>query len=807
MHHAYRAIKLLLVFIVLPSLSFAANVLSGTVIDEKGRAVEGAIVEISDIKSGAATDSAGHYIIKNLPRGRYVVSAHLLGYNTMSRTVTIDGDAHADFTLRESVVEKNTVVVTGTSLATEERKSITPIQSISIKEMHENASTNVIDAITRIPGVSAVTTGPSISKPVIRGLGYNRIITLQDGVRQEGQQWGDEHGIEIDDYNVTRIEVLKGPASLAYGSDALAGVVNIISDPAIPSNTIAGNISVNYQTNPGLAAAHAHIGGNKNGITWYAYGTGKVSHDYQNKYDGYVFDSRFKNQNYGASIGTNKSWGSSHLSYTSFHLQTGLPEGNRDSATGKLVKEEVVNGTVENVITTDADGKSYDLHTPYQRIDHEKLVWDNNLYLKNAGRLGLVLGYQSNHRREYADITDPNTAGLSLLLQTGTYNFRYYLPTVQGWQLSTGLNGMLQWNKNQGSDFLVPDYELADGGVYGMAHKDWDKWSVSGGLRFDVRTLTGYGKVMEVAYQSTMVMQEVARAFTANYTNLSGSLGTAYNAGKRTIVKFNAASGYRAPNIAELSANGVHEGTIRYEIGSYDLHAEHSFQADLGASWSSEHLLINVAVFDNYVADYIYIRKLLTGSGADSIPVYNNASGFAAYQYTQGNANLYGGELYADFHPHPLDWLHLENTFSYVRGHLTQSVAGTDNLPYMPAARWLVELRAQKRALGNWLHNAYAKIGLDVNGAQNNVFTAYGTERPAAGYTLLNAGIGTDVVGKNHKTLFTITLAGQNLTDVAYQNALSRLRYADVNNVTGRLGLFNMGRNFSILLSVPLDIR
>ncbi|MGN6567591.1 MAG: TonB-dependent receptor, partial [Flavipsychrobacter sp.] len=266
-----------LIVIFLPLLSLAsANELKGRVLDNNGAPLYGAVVELPDLKSGAVTDTGGYYHIANLPKGSYLVQVHLISYTTQTKTVNISGVTTANFTLGENVIEKNEVVVTGISRAGEEKRSITPIQSIGIKEIHENASSNIIDAITRVPGVNQVTTGPAVSKPVIRGLSYNRIVTLNDGVRQEGQQWGDEHGIEIDDYNVSRVEVLKGPASLMYGSDAIAGVINIISNDVVPSGKIMGNITTNYQTNNGLAALYARLGGNNNGFYWSVYGTGKA---------------------------------------------------------------------------------------------------------------------------------------------------------------------------------------------------------------------------------------------------------------------------------------------------------------------------------------------------------------------------------------------------------------------------------------------------------------------------------------------------------------------------------------------------
>lgn len=793
------------------AISVNAGKLKGKITDETGTPLTGAIISIPDLHNGTTADSNGSYVLQNLPQGKYLVEVRMLSYASVTTTIVIEGTTVHDFKLKETVIERNEVVITGTSLATEERKSVTPIQSIRMKQLQENIATNVIDAITKLPGVNQISTGPAISKPVIRGLGYNRIITLNDGIRQEGQQWGDEHGIEIDDYNVSRIEVLKGPASLAYGSDALAGVINIISDEPLPLGKIQGNITTNYQTNNGLEAIHAQLAGNQNGFTWSGYYTGKRAHDYQNAYDGYVYNSRYRNNDFGATVGLSKKWGYSRLSFTSYNQLLGIAEGDRDSATGKFIKPIDDNGVAGEAIATDADGRSYDKSVPYQMINHQKLAWNNNIYLNNGGRIGLVLGYQDNSRKEFGDVLMPDQPGLSFSLQTYTYDLKYFFPTWKGWQVTSGVNGMQQDNANKGTEFLVPDYNLFDIGVYAIAKKDWKRWSVSGGLRYNYRKINVDALYTDSTGERTGEMQpggsERFQQFSKEFSNISGSIGASYTINDNTVLKFNMASGFRSPNIAELSANGVHEGTIRYEYGNTNLKPESSYQADLGVNWNSEHVLINAAVFYNYIQNFIYIRKLLSSSGADSIPAQNNAEGYPAFIYDQQNAQLYGGELYIDFHPHPFDWLHLENTFSYVRGVTTSGTDSTHNLPYIPAARWLVELRAQQKKMGSFLKNVYAKVGLDINFAQNDIFSAYGTETASKGYTLLNAGIGMDFINKKQNTLFTLTLAAQNLTDVAYQNHLSRLRYADINNVTGRTGIYNVGRNISIMLAIPLNIK
>ena len=175
-----------------------------------------------------------------------------------------------------------------------------------------------------------------------------------------------------------------------------------------------------------------------------------------------------------------------------------------------------------------------------------------------------------------------------------------------------------------------------------------------------------------------------------------------------------------------------------------------------------------------------------------------------AFRFDQNNAKLYGAELNLDIHPHPLDWLHIENTFSYVRGKLSEAQDGSDNLPFIPAGRLVSQLRGDFSKKGKLIRNAYVMIEADNTFAQNHPFTGYNTETNTPGYSLFNAGLGGDVTSKG-KTIFSIYLAAKNITDVAYQSNLSRLKYTAENAVTGRFGVFNMGRNFSVKVNVPLS--
>jgi len=785
------------------------NTLKGKITDKNSHnPLPGATIYLPDLHVGASADAQGNYTIKNLPKGKFVVEIHYIGYAAYTATININGATSQDFELSETLIEKNEVVVTGVNLATNVKQNPAPISVIRRDYLDQHISTNIIDAIAKIPGVNQLTTGPAISKPYIRGLGYNRVVVIGDGIRQEGQQWGDEHGIEIDDYNVGKVEVLKGPASLVYGSDALAGVVNIVPPSILPEGSVKGNFAANYLTNNGQVSYHADLGGNQNGFSWSVYGTQKWAHDYKNKYDGYVFNSRFKNTNYGASIGLNKQWGYSRLSFTSFNQNLGLVEGDRDSL-GRFTQVVNVNGAEEEKVADNF--KSYTMNMPQQKINHQKIVWDNNLYLHNGGRLGITLGYQYNQRREYEDVLAPDEPGLRLQLKTFNYSLKYFLPEMAGWQTTVGVNGMQQTNRISGDEFLIPNYDLFDFGAFAITRKTFNKLTLSGGFRFDTRSLKGKALYLDEEGAPIQQPKDGAitkfAAFDRNFSNVSASAGISYEASDKVVLKLNAARGFRAPNIAELAANGVHEGTIKYEYGNNNLKPEVSTQVDGGVEFNTQHVSLGANVFYNHITDFIFSRKLISTTGTDSIPAEDNDEGFSAFKYQQTNANLYGGELMLDIHPHPIDWLHFENTFSYVRATASNATDSTKYLPNIPAARWLSELRGNFKKVNGCMRNAYIGLQMDMNFSQNNVFSAYETETPTDGYTLLNANLGTDFVNKNNKTLFSLHFAVNNIGDVAYQSHLSRLKYAPVNELTGRSGVFNMGRTFSVKVAVPIDFK
>ncbi len=767
------------------------NSLAGKVLDAKNNIpLIGATVYVNDLKIGVASGQDGSFLLNNIPAGKHLVEVSYVGYGTYSEYIDVAGDISKNFLLTPEIVERNEVVVTGVSGATQSRRTPTPIDVMKRQELMQIPATNLIDAITRKPGVAQLASGPAISKPIIRGLGYNRVITINDGVRQEGQQWGDEHGIEIDEYSVNRIEILKGPASLIYGSDAMAGVVNIITNVPAPEGTLRGNVIANYQTNNRLRGFGANLSGNDNGFNWNAYSSLKAAADYENKYDGRVYNSKFNEQNFGGYIGYNGSWGYTHLITSKFHQNLGLVEGERNS-NGDFIKP--LPGGVDGVPST-SDFNSSDPQIPKQQIDHFRLLSDNSFSI-GTGRLALNLGYQSNQRKEFGNVDDPSEKDLWFDLQTITYSAVYHLAEKTSWRTSIGVNGMKQTNKNKGVEVLIPEYSLFDIGGFLYSQKNWDKITLSGGLRFDNRSLDS-----KEFFESGGIK---FNSFKRDFSNLSGSVGMSYLPSQLVTLKFNIARGFRAPSIPELASNGAHEGTNRYEYGDNNLKSETSFQLDGGIELNSEHLSIGADLFYNSINNFVFYRKLQSSAGGDST-IDVNGNLIPAYQFDQRKATFAGLEIVLDIHPHPLDWLHFENTFSFVDGKFEEAIEGVRNVPFIPAARLVSQLGGTFYKEGKTLRNLAIKLEMDATFKQNKPFTAYHTETPTPAYTLFNSSIGGDIRARS-KTIFSLYFNISNLTDVAYQNHLSRLKYTSENPMTGRMGVFNMGRNFSIKLNVPIN--
>ena len=791
--------------------------LSGKVSNSSGTILPGASIYIADLKKGSVADENGAYQINNIPSGTYLVEVKFIGYKTVLQNINFNENKVEDFRMDISITEENEIVITGTSKATSIKRNPIPIVSIGKEYLQQNLNTNVIDAIAKVPGISAVTTGPNVSKPFIRGLGFNRILTLYDGVRQEGQQWGDEHGIEVDQNTVEKVEVIKGPASLIYGSDAIAGVVNLIPSKPPAKGKIIGNILNEYQTNNRLIENSASIAGHTNDFTWGGTFSHKLATNYKNKYDGRVYNTGFAETDISIHAGINKKWGYSNFGLSMFDDLQEIPDGSRDSASRRFTKQ-ITEEDLFRPIVSDEELKSYKISDLHQHVQHFR-VYNSNSFSVGSGRLAVNLAFQKSLRREFSH-PEAAVPGLFLQLNTYSYDAKYYFHEKKGLSVSTGINGMYQNNNiEKGTEFIIPSYRQFDVGPFIFVKKSLGNLELAGGLRYDVRNFSNddlYTKINPVTGFEHPVFgadsiggQHLFSAYKHTFSGASGSFGLSYKINNEWSLKANIGRGYRAPNISEISANGVHPGTNIYQIGNPGFKPEFNLQEDFGITYNSTHVTINADIFNNDIENYIFNQKLSNAAGGDSTIVPGNQT----FKFVAAKANLYGGELSVDIHPHPLDWLHFENSLSLVYGTnkgapgLKKLSDSAKYLPFIPPVHTISEIRTDIKKVGSVFANGFVKAQFEVYAKQNRAYLENNTETPTAGYQLFNAGFGTDIVNKKGKPILNFSFLGNNLFDVAYQSNLNRLKYFEEypGNFSGHNGIYNMGRNFSIRVNVPLS--
>ncbi len=737
------------------------NDITGTVTDAKtNQPIAGATVSIPQLRINIITNADGKFTFTAVPsQGKYDVEIKFIGYTSVVKTVDVAVPGQSlNIALNPSIAEIKEVVITGTPISSNNKSNSTSAAVVSREELLAPAS-NLVDALAKqVPGMSQVTTGPGISKPIIRGLGYNRIVTISDGIKQEGQQWGDEHGIELDQNGADRVEVLRGAASLLYGSDAIGGVINVLEPLVPPPGSIKGEVLSNYSTNNGLTSSSVMLTGNQNGFVWRGRGS------YQNAYnfktpDGYYINSGYNNTNFSGMLGLNKKWGYSHLNFSYYKNNIGF----YDSDPG------------DPLYTNNA---SRTLDYPRQDIRHYKIALNNNFIL-GAGSLKLDLGYQKNQRREL----DNPIPSLFFDLNTYSLDAKYYLPENNGWQPLIGLSASDEDSHNKGEEVLVPEYNRNSIGTFVYVKKTWDKNTFNVGARYDY--ISNVGKAF-IKNGTT-----VFTGFNNKFSNISGAAGYTHVFSDDLSFKANAGTAFRAPNPAELGSNGVHEGTARYEIGNGNLTAERSYQTDATFEFGHSVITGSLGVYENYVNNYIYA----SGAKGDQITLIDdngNPKTYDVYRYGQVNANLYGLEGSLNFHP--AEFVHLDNTFSYTHA---QNLSFNKPLPLTPAGVIHNTLRFEPKVKG--LSGFYVSAGLDNYFKQYRIDATF--ETPTNAYTLINAGIGATV--KWGKQPIKLYASASNLTNKSYYDALSRLRPGRLSQEDVNYGVLNPGRNITFGVYVP----
>jgi iron complex outermembrane recepter protein len=768
-----KTIIILIFSIAVSQIVIAQNTLNGKITSKNtNEKLSGASVYVPELNKGTSANANGEYSISGFGKGDFKIQVSFMGYQTKIETVSFSGNnISRDIQLEVESIELNEVVISG-AFTTSQDESPQEIDVIKKSEMQQTGASTVMEVLTTVPGVNAITTGQYVSRPVIRGMSGNRILTVVDGVRFETQQWDDEHGIGVNEVGMDRIEIIKGPASLLYGSEAMGGVVHFIEEqPAAIGHTI-GNFNASISSNNLALFGGLDVKGATDKYNWSINTIGKMLPDYY--FSGYDFrapNTRLNEFGGRGNFGINRKWGSTSLTYQFNQAYYGILDGK------DIVKNP--DGSIVNKDTAEADMFPSEIEAPYHSVMDNKIS-SKTILLAGASRFHITLGYQNNHRAEYEDNgTKEGYNYVDMTLQSATYDLKWYVPTWKRFSTIIGVQGMYQTNSNssEAKTVLVPDATINDMGFVALTKFNLKRFNLTAGVRYDSRDLSTVGIVRD----STINMPGLSRS----YGNVSGSIGANYNIEDRFLIRANFSTGYRTPNLNELMSDGVKLESQHYEIGNINFVKEQNNEIDVSANFNSKHFSIEIAGYLNNITNYIYIAP--TG---DSVISNLSGSKVPEYKYQQANAQVSGGEAGIDIHPSVISWAHLE-----VKGSTLTAIRTADKsyLPMMPADKIYSTLIFNFKEYKNF-KNVFIRIGTVTTFDQNKVAA---NEQNTPGYTLLNASIGaTRKIWKFNK--IDIILAVNNALDKVYMDHMSRLR---------TWGISNPGRNIVLSLNIPFDMK
>lgn len=730
----------LIILMGFTAMGFAQNSISGTVKNENNEPVSNVEISISDANIQTKSNEKGQFEIKNLPIGKWTLIFKKDKFEIKSEQIAIGNQEQKilDIVLEEEHHRIDEILVSSVFNKTQ-NENVVKIDHINLKQIQNAGAINLSDALATNPGVSVVSTGVSIGKPVIRGLSGNRVLTYAQGIRLENQQFGEEHGLGLNANGQESVEIIKGPASLLYGSDAMGGVLYFNPEKYAANNKteLAVNQVVNSNTQGSNSSVTLKASEDKfkflvqNNYTTHA--------DYKTPNGETVVNTRFIEKDFklGTSFATSRYVADFRYNYNDLNL--GLPE------------EDIEDSRYRTPLF------------PSQKIENHLLSFNQKVFFKKS-KLEATAGYVFNDRKELEGVDE---IALFMKLKTFNYNVRYYLPDFGKFETIIGFQGMNQENRNFGEERLIPDAKIADIGFFGTSRYKFNKNLLQFGVRYDFRNVT-IEEFGEIGTEGSF--QKLDKSFES----INASFGFKTEITEKITSRINIATGFRAPNLSELSSNGVHEGSNRYEIGNPNLKNEQNFQIDLNVDYNAEHFDFFANGFYNNIHNYIFIS-----------PNGNTIDDNFVYDYLQNNAVLFGGETGIHLHLHEIDWLHMTSSYEMVIGQLSNN----SSLPLIPANQWKNNFRANFDVSKN-IKNSFIFLQANYTFNQNNIGEF---ETKTNDYLLLSSGIGTDMQLKKSK--FNLYLTATNLLNKEYVAHLSRLK-AD--------GIYNMGRN--IVLGVNFNL-
>jgi len=744
----------------------------------------GATAILSIDSSVYITDQYGAvYInIPNKDKTNFEINIKSIGYDPVS----IASSQLIDSKETTFYLIPNAINLTEVLILEDHAKHEHSLASIHLNEKYfsRNNGGTLSNMLSNIPGIQSMEMGPGVGKPVIRGLFGNRIIVNKDYIKQEGQQWGSDHGLEVDPFDAQRVEIVKGPASLQYGSDGLGGVINILP-PLLPAEgKIAGEFRSLYKSNNNHKAASLQLGGKKNNyfiqtrLSFQEYDDFTVPSD-NFTYNGFnlpLYNGRIKNtagveKSFSLMAGYQSEKQVTRFSYSLYDLQSGIFSG--------------AVGIPRSYILTD-DGDPSNIDIPFQNVTHQRFTM-NHISFIGPNHYSLNIGFQRNYREEHSrpeshsqfDIPTNETKAIGLNLNTLSYETHYELKHRKDGRSVFGSNGQYQQNTRSGFEFLLPDFTLWRLGIYYFTEqKISNDWTISGGGRYDLGQNTNQSFYLDRRDRqgNIFAITEVLSSEKL-FHNWSASLGGYYQDDNGKVIRLNIGKTYRIPYPNETSSNGVHHGNFRHEIGTADLTSEQGYQLDASFEYKSKGITFSFSSFLNYFDQYIYLRPTAFFS---SLPEAG-----LLFEYTQHDA-LYTGfeaEISYDFRE---SWV-LRQGIEYIHSYNINTGLA---LPFTPPNSILTELSKTVNFKTTTLEGTMVHRFVFENG----ISRIDRFEQVTPSYHLLDLLIQI----KSEKWLkgLAFQLQVSNIFNTQYFNHLSRYRL---------LNLPEQGRNFIFNLKIPIN--
>ncbi len=747
--------------------------LKGRITDSEGNPLKDVNVTLNEPGIQVSADAGGYYSVSNVPYGHYHITYSKTGYNTKTFEIEIQTEQNIlDVVLESSLIQTATIDVTGSFEVQEISQSTFSISTLGPRELIQERSHNLSSTIENIPGVNTISTGIGIGKPVIRGMTSNSVLIIHDGVKQESQQWGDEHAPEVSTYDIDRIEILRGPASLIYGADGIGGVVNILSKPLLYSSGIK---NIFYGT--------LDLGG----FTVNREGTGNLT-----------FGTGFRNAGMKGHVGFRKS-GNVRTPDGNLLVNTLIP-GVSDTIQGGILSnsgtEEVEGGfsfgyrnsfgfIEAGFETFNREVRMHEpepLYTGSQKLSTNQFVLNGNIRLSGKFHIEPVFSYQTQNRKEFETDDDKNAdnPGLYWKLQTYQGDARIHNHLSKSLSGTFGLSVNYIKNQSLGIEKLIPDFNSVSYGFYALEKYDAGKFTFSLGGRYDTKNMNIGYTVMERDFKGNPA--KVINSESIRLNSLSGSAGIVFRPADEVDIFTNIGRGWRAPSEFELFVDGVHEGTGRVERGIKTQNSgagalpETSLNIDFGLRARTKYFSAEISLFNNIINDFIY---------PSPAGITDSSSGLPVFLISQDRAHFRGFEYSLQYQP--LDFLLLTLNGDYV---FTKNNATDRPLPFTPPMKNIVGIKVQKQKIGN-VYNPYLKFSLKFVSRQYDVDPL---ETKTEGYALMNIGAGLDLVLRN--TAVSLDFSVENLGDIKYTDHLSRYKSFAL----------NPGRSFSLKITVPFQI-